>query len=182
MTFKKPIGSISVSGHKFIGAPMPCGVVITRRRYVMALSQDVEYLNSRDATIMGSRNGHAPIYMWYTLTKKGYEGMRKDVERCMRNAHLLKVCPRTTVLICFFKLVLVRRSVRWGWDRCSVCCLLLISGRMDTWVALGPERVCDGLESSFCAHKASILGCCVHDFNAVSAAEVKPRLHLLLNS
>jgi hypothetical protein len=24
----------------------------------------VEYLNSRDATIMGSRNGHAPIYMW----------------------------------------------------------------------------------------------------------------------
>ena len=50
----------------------------------------MEYLNSRDATIMGSRNGHAPIYMWYTLTRKGYEGMRKDVERCLRNAHLLK--------------------------------------------------------------------------------------------
>lgn len=31
---------------------------------------DVEYLNSRDATIMGSRNGHAPIYMWYTFTRK----------------------------------------------------------------------------------------------------------------
>ena len=56
-----------------------------------ALSNDVEYLNSRDATIMGSRNGHAPIYMWFTLTCKGYEGMRKDVERCLRNAHLLKV-------------------------------------------------------------------------------------------
>ena len=54
------------------------------------LCSDVEYLNSRDATIMGSRNGHAPIYMWYTLTRKGYEGMRKDVERCLRNAHLLK--------------------------------------------------------------------------------------------
>ncbi len=36
----------------------------------MALSTDVEYLNSRDATIMGSRNGHAPIYLWYTLTRK----------------------------------------------------------------------------------------------------------------
>lgn len=95
VTFRKPIGSISVSGHKFIGAPMPCGVVITRQRYIAALSQDVEYLNSRDATIMGSRNGHAPIYMWYTLTRKGYAGMRKDVERCLRNAHLLKVyaCP-----------------------------------------------------------------------------------------
>ncbi|KAK9800747.1 hypothetical protein WJX73_004484 [Symbiochloris irregularis] len=90
VTFRKPIGSISVSGHKFIGAPVPCGVVITRQRYITALSQDVEYLNSKDATIMGSRNGHAPIYMWYTLTRKGYGGMRKDVERCLRNAHLLK--------------------------------------------------------------------------------------------
>lgn len=90
VTFRKPIGSVSVSGHKFVGAPVPCGVVITRTRYVMALSSDVEYLNSRDATIMGSRNGHAPIYLWYTLTLKGYEGIRADVERCMRNAALLK--------------------------------------------------------------------------------------------
>lgn len=30
VTFRKPIGSVSVSGHKFVGAPMPCGVVITR--------------------------------------------------------------------------------------------------------------------------------------------------------
>lgn len=28
--------------------------------------------------------------MWYTLMKKGYAGMRKDVEKCLRNAHLLK--------------------------------------------------------------------------------------------
>jgi histidine decarboxylase len=64
VTFRKPIGSISVSGHKFVGAPVPCGVVITRFKYVLALSSDVEYLNSRDATIMGSRNGHAPIFLW----------------------------------------------------------------------------------------------------------------------
>lgn len=129
VTFKKPIGSISVSGHKFVGSPVPCGVVMTRlrcatgaaarllpgclraaaaaaeaagaclplarmpgaclpcsllpasralplphpspltppvppRSYLKGVSNDVEYLNSRDATIMGSRNGHAPIYMW----------------------------------------------------------------------------------------------------------------------
>ncbi len=63
-------------------------------KYVMALSSDVEYLNSRDATIMGSRNGHAPVYLWYTLTRKGYEGMRRDVEACMRNAHVLKQARR----------------------------------------------------------------------------------------
>lgn len=32
VSFKKPIGSVSVSGHKFIGAPVPCGVVITRQK------------------------------------------------------------------------------------------------------------------------------------------------------
>lgn len=93
VSFKKPIGSISVSGHKFMGSPVPCGVVITRKSHIMAMASNVEYLNSRDATIMGSRNGHAPIYMWYTLTKKGYAGMRKDVEKCLRNAHVLKVRP-----------------------------------------------------------------------------------------
>lgn len=90
VTFKKPIGSVSVSGHKFIGCPMPCGVVMTRMKHIKVLSSDIEYLNSRDATIMGSRNGHAAIYMWYTLTKKGYGGMRKDVEKCLRNALVLK--------------------------------------------------------------------------------------------
>ena len=34
VTFKKPIGSVSVSGHKFVGAPVPCGVVITRFKCV----------------------------------------------------------------------------------------------------------------------------------------------------
>lgn len=48
VTFKKPIGAISVSGHKFVGSPVPCGVVMTKLKYVMALSSDIEYLNSRD--------------------------------------------------------------------------------------------------------------------------------------
>ena len=77
MSFKKPIGSVSVSGHKFVGCPMPCGVQITRIEHINALSRDVEYLASRDATIMGSRNGHAPIFLWYTLNQKGYRGFRK---------------------------------------------------------------------------------------------------------
>jgi len=87
VTFQKPIGSVSVSGHKFIGCPVPCGVAITRREHVNVLSTDIEYLSSRDATIMGSRNGHAPIFLWYTLNNKGYRGIRKEVQKCLRNAH-----------------------------------------------------------------------------------------------
>ncbi|KAG6488901.1 hypothetical protein ZIOFF_050156 [Zingiber officinale] len=44
----------------------------------------------RDATIMGSRNGHAPIFLWYTLNRKGYRGFQKEVQKCLRNAHYLK--------------------------------------------------------------------------------------------
>ncbi|OAY23587.1 serine decarboxylase [Manihot esculenta] len=90
VTFKKPIGSVSVSGHKFVGCPMPCGVQITRMEHINALSRNVEYLASRDATIMGSRNGHAPIFLWYTLNRKGYIGFQKEVQKCLRNAHYLK--------------------------------------------------------------------------------------------
>ncbi|GAQ86494.1 serine decarboxylase [Klebsormidium nitens] len=90
VTFRKPIGSVSVSGHKFVGCPMPCGVQITRLRHIETLGRDVEYLASRDATIMGSRNGHAPLYLWYTLNRKGYRGFQKDVQKCLRNALLLQ--------------------------------------------------------------------------------------------
>lgn len=90
VSFKKPIGSVSVSGHKFVGCPMPCGVQITRLNHINALSSNVEYLASRDATIMGSRNGHAPIFLWYTLNRKGYRGFQKEVQKCLRNAHYLK--------------------------------------------------------------------------------------------
>lgn len=90
VSFKKPIGSVSVSGHKFVGCPMPCGVQLTRMKHINVLSSNVEYLASRDATIMGSRNGHAPIFLWYTLNKKGYKGFQKEVQKCLRNAHYLK--------------------------------------------------------------------------------------------
>ncbi|XP_057473580.1 serine decarboxylase 1-like isoform X2 [Actinidia eriantha] len=90
VSFKKPIGSVSVSGHKFVGCPMPCGVQLTRIKHINALSKNVEYLASRDATIMGSRNGHAPIFLWYTLNRKGYKGFQKEVQKCLRNTHYLK--------------------------------------------------------------------------------------------
>ncbi|XP_019104332.2 serine decarboxylase [Beta vulgaris subsp. vulgaris] len=90
VTFKKPIGSVSVSGHKFLGCPMPCGVQIVRKKHINALSRNIEYIASKDATITGSRNGHTPIFLWYALNRKGYHGLQKDVQMCMRNADYLK--------------------------------------------------------------------------------------------
>ncbi|KAH9260312.1 hypothetical protein BASA81_001482 [Batrachochytrium salamandrivorans] len=64
ISFDKPIDSVSVSGHKMLGTPMPSGIVITRKEHSERWASDVEYLNSQDTTIMGSRNGQAAIAMW----------------------------------------------------------------------------------------------------------------------
>jgi len=91
ISFDKDIDSISVSGHKMLGCPMPCGVVITRKEHMERFQRDVEYLNSRDATIMGSRNGQAPLAMWVALQKHhGIDGLRDNVLKCIANARYLR--------------------------------------------------------------------------------------------
>ncbi|XP_054789576.1 serine decarboxylase 1-like [Prosopis cineraria] len=94
ISFKKPIGSITTSGHKFLGCPMPCGILITRLKYIDFLSREVEYIASRDATISGSRGGHAPIFIWYALNKKGFNGLREEVQECIKKAVYLQDCLR----------------------------------------------------------------------------------------
>ncbi|KAG5042548.1 Serine decarboxylase 1 [Glycine soja] len=69
---------------------MPCGMQITWLKHVNALSKNVEYLVSRDKKIMGSKNGHAPIFLWYNLNMKGCRGFQKEVQKCLRNAHYFK--------------------------------------------------------------------------------------------
>mmetsp|Transcript_16279 Transcript_16279/g.33869 ORF Transcript_16279/g.33869 Transcript_16279/m.33869 type:complete len:270 (-) Transcript_16279:345-1154(-) len=90
LSFQKPIDSIAVSGHKMLGCPMPCGVTISRKENVKKVEDHIEYLNSVDTTIMGSRNGQSALYMWYSLRKKGLEGIQKDVEHCIETAKYLR--------------------------------------------------------------------------------------------
>ena len=86
----QPIDSIAVSGHKMLGCPMPCGVTISRLHHVQRLEEHIDYLNSVDTTIMGSRNGQAALYLWYSLRQKGLQGLQKDVEHCMDTARYLR--------------------------------------------------------------------------------------------
>lgn len=89
ISFDKPIDSVAVSGHKMLGCPMPCGITLTRRKHVEKVEQHIAYLNSVDTTIMGSRNGQAALYLWYSLRKKGLDGIKKDVVHCMDTAKYL---------------------------------------------------------------------------------------------
>lgn len=89
VSFQKPIDSIAVSGHKFLGCPMPCGVCLTRKSHMKAVESRIEYLNSVDTTIVGSRNGQAPLFLWYTLRRRGVDGLRQDTDHCFAMAHYL---------------------------------------------------------------------------------------------
>ena len=72
--------SIVVSGHKFLGTPVPCGVVVARASYRAELTRSGEYTGSRDLTITGSRSGHAALLLWYVLRRYGVEGLRRRAE------------------------------------------------------------------------------------------------------
>ena len=89
INFTKPIGSIAISGHKFIGSPIPCGIELTRKKYVDNIKRPVEYIDTYDTTISGSRNAFTPIVLWYAIQKRGIDGFKKEANTCIENAHYL---------------------------------------------------------------------------------------------
>ena len=84
--FDAGIDSISISGHKLIGAPLPCGVVLTHRAHVERVGRAIEYVGVHDTTLSGSRNGFAPLMLWYALNNLGDDGLREVVNGMMETA------------------------------------------------------------------------------------------------
>lgn len=84
--FKDGIDSISISGHKFIGSPMPCGVIVAKKSIRDRISKGISYIGSLDTTITGSRNGHGPLFLWYALKKMGVEGLKARYEKSLETA------------------------------------------------------------------------------------------------
>jgi len=75
--------SISVSGHKFIGSPMPSGVLLTRRSLRDRVAKRIAVVDSLDSTIAGSRNGHTSLFLWYAIKKMGIDGLKKRYEHSL---------------------------------------------------------------------------------------------------
>ena len=83
-----------------LGSPMPCGVTISRKEHVKKVEQRIDYLNSVDTTIMGSRNGQAALFMWHALRLKGVEGITREVKACLEVAGYLRDQLRAHGLVC----------------------------------------------------------------------------------
>ena len=73
--FADGANSIAISGHKFIGSPIPCGVVVAQKSFRDRIARSVAYIGTMDTTITGSRNGHSPLFLWYALKRYGAEGL-----------------------------------------------------------------------------------------------------------
>lgn len=78
--------SVAISGHKFIGSPLPCGVVIARKRNVERIGRSIGYIGSMDTTITGSRNAFTPLILWHAIRSLGRDGLAQRLHRCQEVA------------------------------------------------------------------------------------------------
>jgi histidine decarboxylase len=79
--FPAGIDSIVTSGHKFLGAPVPCAVVVVRNSHRLAHARAITYTGSPDTTVGNSRSGLAAMVLWYALRTHGLDGLRARAEQ-----------------------------------------------------------------------------------------------------
>ena len=84
--FKAGADSISISGHKFIGSPIPCGIAIARRSNVDRIARSIEYVGTLDTTLSGSRNGITPLFLWHAIKKLKIDNYKHIVTQCFNTA------------------------------------------------------------------------------------------------
>jgi histidine decarboxylase len=81
--FSFDIDSISISGHKFFGSPIPSGVVLTRKKSIQHIENPVEYINSSDTTLSGSRDGFSVLVLWQVIKTLGLKGLKDRAADCL---------------------------------------------------------------------------------------------------
>ena len=79
------IDSISISGHKLIGSPIPCGIVLIKKQY-LNINTLISYTNNFDCTVTGSRSGFASLILWSAIKKRGLDGLKNFVSHCLNQA------------------------------------------------------------------------------------------------
>lgn len=60
--FSNDVDSIACSGHKFIGSPIPCGIVVVKKNNKEHLNQYIPYIKSVDSTITGTGAELVPCF------------------------------------------------------------------------------------------------------------------------
>lgn len=89
--FRLPyVHSLTMSAHKWMGTPWPCGIFMTRTGLQMTPPASSEYIGSADTTFGGSRNGFSAVLMWDYLARHSYDdhiAMAIETDRMAAYAH-----------------------------------------------------------------------------------------------
>ena len=84
------VNSLVTSGHKWPGAPWPCGIFMTKVKYQLFPPDQPEYIGSPDTTFAGSRNGFSSIILWDYLAKHSYDKQIEKIRHCEKMASLIE--------------------------------------------------------------------------------------------
>ncbi|MEV6824929.1 histidine decarboxylase [Amycolatopsis sp. NPDC051102] len=82
-SFPDGADSVSVSGHKIIGSPLPSSVVLVREVDADTIRRPGVAVGSDDDTIGGSRDALSPLLLWYALRGLGRTGFAARVRQCL---------------------------------------------------------------------------------------------------
>ncbi len=75
--------SIVISGHKFIGSPIPCGIAIVLKKHKNRIAESIPYIGTVDTTISGSRSGLTSLILWYAMKTQSKKGMAARVQKSL---------------------------------------------------------------------------------------------------
>ncbi|XP_002989901.2 serine decarboxylase 2 [Selaginella moellendorffii] len=83
------VHSIAMSGHKWMGAPIPCGLFMSKRRYQINPPSNPIYTGTPDTTFAGSRNGLSAVFFWSYISKHTLKQQIDKAVRCQGMARFI---------------------------------------------------------------------------------------------
>ena len=79
------VTSIVTSGHKYMGAPWPCGIYLIRTRKQNLQEWNIPFSTGAvDRTISLSRNAHSSVAMWSYISRNSYDTQVAAVLKCLQ--------------------------------------------------------------------------------------------------
>ncbi|MFC6091982.1 hypothetical protein [Saccharothrix lopnurensis] len=84
------VSSLVMSGHKWPGAPWPCGVFMTKNKFRVEPPATPAYTGSPDTTFAGSRNGLSPLVLWNHLASRSIREHAALAVRALRVTRYLE--------------------------------------------------------------------------------------------
>ena len=80
------VSSIVTSGHKWTGAPYPCGILLLRSGLRALPLTEPEFSGLVETTLAGSRNGLSALLLWMYISTHSYDTQVKMAVHCVELA------------------------------------------------------------------------------------------------